>query len=180
MDVLQLKLSAKNAKSVAQLLANDTARRIMDVIAEESKSESAVAKELGIPLSTVHYNIQKLVQAGLVHSEEFTYSEKGKEVRHYKLASQHVIITTHPLATLPAALTGLGLSVAVAAGIFFLRTPQDAPLAAMRAQADAMTMSAEAVPAVAAQPAVWPWILLGAAVMLAGILLATFIMRYRA
>ena len=177
MGVLHLKLSAQNAKSVAQLIANDTARRIMDCISEESKSESAVAKELGVPLSTVHYNMQNLVDAGLVHSEEYTYSEKGKEVRHYKLASQHVVITTNPLASLPAALTGLGLSVAVAAAIFFFPTaPQATPMMA-RMEADTM-MAAEVF--VVSDPVVWPWILLGAGVMLAGILLATFIMRYRA
>ncbi len=180
MGILHLKLSGQNAKSVAQLIANDTARRIMDSVAEESKSESEVAKELSMPLSTVHYNIQKLVEAGLVKSDEYTYSQKGKEVRHYKLASQHVVITTNPLATLPAALTGLGLSVAVAAGIFFFgSTSPAAPPMAARMESDAMMMMAESAPVAVSEPTIWPWILLGAGVMLAGILIATVIQRFR-
>ena len=179
MGVLHLKLTAKNAKAVAQLLASDTARRVMDAISEESKTESEVAKKLGMPLSTVHYNMQKLVEAGLVVSDEYTYSKKGKQVRHYKLASEHVVITTNPLATLPTALTGLGLSVAVAAGIFFFTHTPSSPMTA-RTESDAMVMMAESAPTVVAEPLVWPWILFGAVVMLAGILLATLIQRYRA
>lgn len=191
MSILHLELTNKKAKEVSQLLANDTARRIMDTVSEESKSESEIAKKLSIPLSTVHYNMQRLLAAGLVLSEEYTYSEKGKEVRHYKLKSQHVVITTAPLAALPQALTGLGLSVAVAA-MFFINTrlfstqsevalqAEVAPQAARMMMAESAPIAADqAVQAATQQPALWPYILLGAVLTLVGIYVAYLIQRHR-
>ena len=47
---------------------------------------------MSVPLPTVHYNLQLLVKGGLVKTEEFHYSVKGKEVNHYSLANQYIII----------------------------------------------------------------------------------------
>ncbi len=173
MSILHLELSADRAKKVAQLLGNDTARRIMDAVSDKSKSETALGKELGLPLSTVHYNVQRLQEAGLVRSDEYTYSEKGKEVRHYKLASEHVVISTRRLAEPPTILGGLVLTVAAAAITYFaLRPPTVQPMEAQ------ITMAPVAAPA--ASTPVWPWVLLGAGAMLVGILIVSFLQRYRA
>lgn len=86
-------LKEEQSKSLAQVLSNDSARRLLDFLAgKEFVTESQVAKDLGIPLSTVHYNIKALTDAGLVISDEFHYSEKGKEVPHYRLAKKYIII----------------------------------------------------------------------------------------
>jgi hypothetical protein len=45
-----------------------------------------------MPISTVHYNVKQLQDAGLVVVEEFHYSKKGKEVNHYTLANKYIII----------------------------------------------------------------------------------------
>jgi hypothetical protein len=47
----------------------------------------------------VHYNLQALVKANLVKSEEFHYSEKGKEVNHYSLANKIIIIAPKKAST---------------------------------------------------------------------------------
>lgn len=182
MSILQIELSGERARTVAKLLGNDTARRIMDAVAEESKSESELAKELEMPLSTVHYNVQKLHKAGLLKSEEYTYSEKGKEVRHYQLASEHVIITAKP-SNLAAAISGIVLTGIVAISFAFTRqeaAPQQAALVQRSAEstADMGVLAAEAAP-VAQQPEIWPWILLGAAVMLVGMLVAQYVWNRR-
>ena len=51
-----------------------------------------LAKAMNLPLSTVHYNLQLLLKAGLVSADNYHYSEKGKEVLHYKLSNKYVII----------------------------------------------------------------------------------------
>lgn len=188
MGILHLELSAGRAKAVARLLANDTARRIMDAAADDSKSETELAKELSLPLSTVHYNVQKLQEAGLLSSDEYTYSEKGKEVRHYKVASDHVVITTKPMTGIPSIVGGTALALGVAATAFFSRRPVSAPpveesmrmFAMDAAGSEAAMMAPDAAMAVAAEPTVWPWILAGAAAMLVGILIVALVQRYRA
>jgi len=90
---LLVSLEENESKALAQVMSNDTARKILDFLSkEESATETDIANKLKVPLSTVHYNLQALVKANLVKAEEFHYSEKGKEVLHYSLANKLIII----------------------------------------------------------------------------------------
>ena len=85
---LLVSLKEDKAKELAQVISNASCRKILDYLAEkEDATETELAKKLGIPISTVHYNLKHLVKGGLVIVDEFHYSEKGKEVNHYKLAN---------------------------------------------------------------------------------------------
>ncbi|MBW3015079.1 helix-turn-helix domain-containing protein [Candidatus Woesearchaeota archaeon] len=90
---LLVSLQEDKAKEVAQIITNRTCRKILDFLAEnEDSTESKIAKELKLAISTVHYNLEALRKAKLVESDEFHYSIKGKEVNHYRLASKYIII----------------------------------------------------------------------------------------
>jgi DNA-binding transcriptional ArsR family regulator len=90
---LLVSLEENESKALAQVMSNDTARKILDILSKhESLTETDIAKKLDAPLSTIHYNLQALVKANLVKTEEFHYSEKGKEVNHYALANKIIII----------------------------------------------------------------------------------------
>jgi DNA-binding transcriptional ArsR family regulator len=90
---LLVSLKEKKAKKLAQVLSNDTSRKILDYLSKKNTgTETEIAKELDIPLSTVHYNLTHLVDAKLVKDDEFTYSEKGKEITHYSISNKYVII----------------------------------------------------------------------------------------
>jgi DNA-binding transcriptional ArsR family regulator len=85
-------LQEEKAKKLAQVITNESCRRILDYLAEKDATESELAEKLMLPISTVHYNLKQLTEGGLVVSEEFHYSEKGKEVNHYRLANKYIII----------------------------------------------------------------------------------------
>lgn len=90
---LLVSLKGKKAKKLANVISNETSRKILDFLADRKKAtESEISKELSIPMSTVHYNLKHLVGAKLVKADEFHYSEKGKEVNHYSLANKYIII----------------------------------------------------------------------------------------
>lgn len=92
-NFLLVSLKEDDAKKLAQVISNDTSRKILDYLAhKKDDTESGIAKKLKLPISTVHYNLQALVKAKLVQADEFHYSEKGKEVNHYSLANKYVII----------------------------------------------------------------------------------------
>ncbi len=92
-NFLLVSLEEKKAKKIAEVINNDTSRKIIDFLAKKDATESELSKELGIPISTIHYNMKQLQDAGLVVVEEFHYSKKGKEVNHYTLANKYIIIT---------------------------------------------------------------------------------------
>jgi DNA-binding transcriptional ArsR family regulator len=89
---LLVSLSESKAKELAQAITNETCRKILDYLAEKDATESELAEKLILPISTVHYNLQQLQKGNLVTVEEFHYSQKGKEINHYKLANKYIII----------------------------------------------------------------------------------------
>lgn len=90
---LLVSLNESKTKELAQAISNESCRKILDYLAErEDATETDIASKLNIPISTVHYNIQQLQKGGLVNAEEFHYSQKGREVIHYKLANKYIII----------------------------------------------------------------------------------------
>ena len=89
---LLVSLKESKAKKLAQVISNETCRKILDYLAEKEATETELAKKLTIPISTAHYNLKCLMDGGLVIADEFHYSEKGKEVLHYKLANKYIII----------------------------------------------------------------------------------------
>ncbi|MBS3138191.1 helix-turn-helix transcriptional regulator, partial [Candidatus Woesearchaeota archaeon] len=93
-NFLLVSLEESQSKQLAEVLSNDTSRKLIDYLSEhEDATETDLSKILSIPLPTVHYNLQKLKEAQLVTVEEFHYSKKGREVDHYKLANKYIIIT---------------------------------------------------------------------------------------
>jgi DNA-binding transcriptional ArsR family regulator len=113
---LLVSLKENKAKELAQVISNDSCRKILDFLGEkEDATETELAQKLNIPISTVHYNLKHLIKAGIITVDEFHYSEKGKEVNHYKLANKYIIIapkTTYGIkeklkSVLPVALLAL-------------------------------------------------------------------------
>lgn len=82
----------KKSKAITQTVSNDTAMEIMELLAEGPMSTSGVAEKLSIPLTTAQYNIEKLMEAGLVKIARTKYSEKGREVKLYEAMNRAIII----------------------------------------------------------------------------------------
>ena len=91
-NFLLLSLEDSKIKKVSNVISNESCRKILDYLSGKDATESEIAEKLSIPISTVHYNLQQLMETGLISAEEFHYSEKGKEVSHYKLANKYIII----------------------------------------------------------------------------------------
>lgn len=88
---LLLSLDDKRISKVAEVISKKTSRGILKLLSEKAMTESEISEKLGIPLSTVHYNIQRLLDAGLIEAQEYHYSKKGREINHYSVSKQYVI-----------------------------------------------------------------------------------------
>ena len=160
-NFLLVDLNEKKTKKLAETITSETSRKILNYLTEkEHDTEANIAKELSIPISTVHYHLQKLTEANLVLVEEFHYSKKGREVNHYKLANKYIIIAPRKVSglkqalknVLPIGLIALGISAVIKfmtsfttrAGSFSAETLQKAAPIAEKAAAD--EVMAEAAP----------------------------------
>jgi DNA-binding transcriptional ArsR family regulator len=128
-------LKEDKAKKLAQVMANPTCTRILEYLAGKDATETQIATDLKVPLSTVHYNLQQLAAAKLVVVDEFHYSEKGREVNHYKLANRYIIIAPaeddpsflqHLKKYLPAFTIIAGVAIVIKALQFFTATREAA------------------------------------------------------
>ena len=140
----------------------------------EDDTEQNMAKELGIPISTIHYHLQKLVEASLVVVDEFHYSKKGREVNHYKLANKYIIIAPKKVSGIKRALNNIlpvGLVVLGVSGVIKLISSltskvgpvQEKVLMAAKPTMAKSTMdgAAESVRAVSSTPDMALWFLIG-------------------
>ncbi|MFH1408512.1 MAG: winged helix-turn-helix domain-containing protein [Nanoarchaeota archaeon] len=197
---LLVSMKEGQAKKLAQVISSDTSRKILDHLAKSDSTESQIAELLNMPLSTVHYNLQALLEAKLIKVDEFHYSEKGKEVNHYTIANKFIIIapdSTEGLSvkikrTLPALvllLAGVGI-------IHFLQEPalfaaknalalQDSAKVLAESAGEAIPMAADALRAAPAVAETLPsiplpaaaWFLFGGVAVLIGFLLSWMMLR---
>jgi len=119
--------------------------------------------------------MKHLVAGGLVTADEYHYSEKGKEVNHYKLANKYIIIapkSTHGIkeklkSILPVGILALGAAAAIQIynnlfkgsimrkGTFAAQEAADEVVteAAVRTLSDAAPVASESVKEVAVEQA---------------------------
>lgn len=113
-------LEDARAKQLGQIISNEKARKILNLLTKKRATESEIAKALKIPISTVNYNIKQLLKAGLITVKGSFYSKKGNKVNVYSLAKKLILIapkgvsvarskikTILPAAIITAALAGL-------------------------------------------------------------------------
>ncbi|MCD4666937.1 helix-turn-helix domain-containing protein [archaeon] len=129
---IMVSLEENKAKTIANVLSNDTSRKILDYLAEkEDASETDISKKLKIPISTTHYNLQQLKKANLVEVKKFIWSDKGKKIELYQLAKKYIIIApkaSRLTASLKKALPLTIVSI-LAAGLIQVYTNLYRPLA---------------------------------------------------
>jgi len=177
---LLVNLKEDKAKELAQVISNKSCRKILEYLSEKEATETELAKKLELPLSTVHYNLRHLLEAGLVAAEEFHYSEKGKEVNHYKLANKYVIIapkSTFGLKEKLKSILPVAIIISVTAGIIHFFSRQTAIFGAAKLERAVMETAGPAIQVAQPQPNFALWFLIGALTALAIYLIIDYIRK---
>ncbi len=189
-NFLLVDLNEDKTRKLAETITSETSRKILNHLAEKEDSEANISSALGMPISTVHYHLQKLQEASLVTVEEFHYSQKGREVNHYKLANKYIIIAPKKVSglkeklkgILPAALAALGIGAIIKLAQHYPASEFSAPKMLMEAAPAADELLREATPvtsqAAVQQPDLAFWFLLGSFSVLAIYLLIAIIKEH--
>jgi len=83
-DVLHvISTDDENAKIVAMELANDNGRRIIDAFFIEPQSAGDLAKKLDLPMPTVMFHIERLMEIGIIGVVDTKLSRKFKDIKYY-------------------------------------------------------------------------------------------------
>lgn len=168
-------INSKSAKSIISFLSK-----------RKEATESEIADKLKVPLSTVHYNITKLKEAGLVKSDSYHYSKKGKKIEHYSLNKKAFLIVPTKnngfsdfVKHLVPILIAFGI-VSLALSIYGFLANAPAASSVEIESADLMIRSAEFIQESVSQPPLWKYAILGAlieVIVIAGIFAILYIMK---
>ncbi len=82
----------EESKKLTQVISNDTARKIIELLADAPLSASDIAERLQTPLTTIVYNLENLESVGLIKVEKIKYSEKGREVKIYAPGRKLIVL----------------------------------------------------------------------------------------
>jgi len=117
----------EESKKITQVISNDTARRIIELLADSSLSASDISQRLNAPLTTITYNLENLESVGLVKVEKIKYSEKGREVKIYAPVRKLIVLIPEKtdrksVADLIRGYLGVILAASLASGLIELFT----------------------------------------------------------
>ncbi len=91
-DVIVLQPGDERAQKIGKAIASQTANDILHILSQGQKTASDLTGLLNIPMGTLKYHIDNLLEAGLVEIAETRYSVKGREVKVYRLKDQLLIV----------------------------------------------------------------------------------------
>ncbi len=82
----------KESKKITQALSNDSARQVLELLTDKPMSASEIAEELNIPLTTVKYNLDALIESGLTVVKQTKWSTKGRKIKIYAPAHKLIVV----------------------------------------------------------------------------------------
>jgi len=89
---IMVDLENDSSKEIANVISNDTSRKILDYLSDHVASETDICKALDLAPSTVHYNIKQLLKTNLIKVKEFFWSDKGNKVNVYAVSNKLIVI----------------------------------------------------------------------------------------
>jgi len=87
--ILQL---SEDCRKIARLLSNETSIRILKLLDKRSMSAGDLANELQVRLNTLKYNLDSLLEAGLIRVKQIKWSRKGREIKIYEAVEKVIIL----------------------------------------------------------------------------------------
>ncbi len=112
-----------DSKKITQVLSNNTARSILNIIVDTPLSASDIATNLNSPLTTIKYNLDMLLDAGFINIHSKKWSRKGREVKLYSPSERVILFVPNTIdkvsvmAMLRKYLGVIGAAVFASAGI---------------------------------------------------------------
>lgn len=91
-EVVVLEPGDERAKKIGKAMASPVANGILQNLSDGPKTASDLTGILDVPMGTLKYHIENLLDAGLIEIRETRYSVKGREVKVYALRDQLLIV----------------------------------------------------------------------------------------
>lgn len=91
-DIIVLEPGDERAQKIGKAISSQTASDILHILRDNPKTASDLTDLLKIPMSTLKYHLDNLLDAGLLEVRETRYSVKGREIKVYGVRDQLLIV----------------------------------------------------------------------------------------
>lgn len=91
-EVVVLQPGDERAQKIGKAMASQSANDILHALQEKPKTAGDLASTLAMPMGTVKYHLENLLDAGLIEVRETRYSVKGREIKVYGIRDQLLIV----------------------------------------------------------------------------------------
>ena len=88
-------VNQNKSTDVLQVLSSETAQAILSTLNSDPKTTSEIAKSVDQSVQNVSYHLDRLCDADIITPIETWYSEKGREMTVYALATERLVIQFH-------------------------------------------------------------------------------------
>jgi len=89
--VLVLPINGESRK-ITQILSNETSLKILELLGKKSISATSIAEELKLPLTTIKYNLDSLIESDLIKVKQIKWSQKGRQVKIYESVEKLIVL----------------------------------------------------------------------------------------
>jgi predicted transcriptional regulator len=82
----------EGSKKITQILSNDKAMRVLEILTDKPMSATDMAEKLSMPLTTIKYNLDALVEVDLIKVKQTKWSKKGREIKIYEPVQKFIVV----------------------------------------------------------------------------------------
>ena len=113
----------EGSQELGKALGSQAAKKIIAYATKHPEcTATQIATALQMPLSSVQHQLKVLLQAGVIKTETFSYSQKGRKIDHYTVTDDIIVVlpATTPRSQVTQALKALLPSALVIGGLSIL------------------------------------------------------------
>ncbi len=83
---------SEDSRKIARILSNETSTRILKLLERRCMSAGDIAEELDMRLNTLKYNLDSLLEVGLIRIRQVKWSRKGREIKVYEAVEKVILL----------------------------------------------------------------------------------------
>jgi predicted transcriptional regulator len=88
-DVLFL---SEDSRKLIQALSNVNSIKILQLLETKDMSAGELAEKLGLGLSTLKYNLDSLLNTGMIRVSEVKWSQRGRKIKIYEPVEKIIVL----------------------------------------------------------------------------------------
>lgn len=81
-----------DSRKLVRALSNETSLKILETLGKKCMSAGDLSEALGIRLNTLKYNLDALVESGLISVQQVKWSRKGRKIKVYAAVDQLIVL----------------------------------------------------------------------------------------